>query len=207
MVTIDKKNKNLLNLFLNNYFNIIMALVVILFLAAAYFIVIKPKYAETMAAITANIEGQQKLYTEQEKKLANLKLISDLYKKIPQADMDKFNGVLPDNYVKERLFGELEEIVTTSGFMLNSVEIEKPEDKAVVVTQADGTISTVAAPAKKIGSINLKLSISSINYTGFKSLLKLLENNLRLFDITKLTFSPGENSAEITLTTYYYNNN
>ncbi len=193
-----QKNQNAMNLFLNSYFNIIMVLVVIIVLALAYFIVLQPKYDATMTAISSNIEQQQKLYLDQQKKLDNLKTVSDLYKKIPLADLKKFNGVLPDNYVRERLFGELEEIVTQNGFILNSVSISQEVKKAP-------TDEGAAVVSNKIGKINIQLSLSAIDYTGFKNLLRLLENNLRLFDITNVSFSPGGNTAELTLTTYYYN--
>jgi hypothetical protein len=191
-----QKNNNFLNLFLNNYFNIIMVFVVIICLIGAYFIVIKPKYDETMAAIQSNLEQQQTLFNNQQKKLSTLKTISDLYNKIPSSDLNKFNGVLPDNYVKEQLFGELGEMITQNGFILNSVEISKNDAAA-----ADTTI--VQNP--KVGVINVKLALSAVNYQGFKNLLKLMENNLRLFDVTAVSFSPGGNSASLTLSTYYYN--
>lgn len=192
------KNKNALNLFLNNYFNIIMVFVVIIVLVISYFIIIKPKYDATMAAIKINIEQQQKIYNDQYKKLTSLKTVAELYKKISPTDLKKFEGVLPDNYVKERLFGELEEIITQSGFILDSVTIEKP-------AEADAAKEGKPLLPTKIGTINLQLSLSAIDYAGFKNLLKLLESNLRLFDVTNVTFSPEGNSATLTLSTYYYN--
>lgn len=193
----NPKDKNGLNLFLNDYFNIILVVFVIVFLTVAYYVVIKPKYDTTMAAIKVNIESQQRLYAEQQKKLNNLKTIADLYKKISPSDLKKFNGVLPDAYVKERLFGEFDEIISQNGFILNSVNISKDEPK----TAEDGSVPVSA----NVGRLNLQLSISAIDYAGFKNLLRLLESNLRLFDITNLSFSPSGNTANLTLTTYYYN--
>ncbi|MFA5131439.1 MAG: hypothetical protein WC467_03355 [Patescibacteria group bacterium] len=196
MATNDLKNKNSQNLFLNNYFNIMMVGVVIVVLAIAYFIIIKPKYDATMASINITIQQQKRLYTEQLKKLNNLKTIADLYKKISPTDLNKFNGVLPDDYVRERLYGELEEIVATNGFILNSVSIE----------QEPAIDPNNPAPVEngKLGKVNLQLSISAIDYAGFKNLLRLFESNLRIFDITRLSFSPGGNTASLEMTTYYY---
>lgn len=194
-MTRDPKEKNSLNLFLNDYFNIIIVGIVLLALTLAYFLLIKPKYDLTMMAIKSNIEQQQRLYAEQVKKLNNLKAISSIYEKISPSDLKKFNGVLPDSYVRESLFGELEEIISQNGFVLNSVNISKEEDK-------EGGDS--AGKSAKVGEIDIQLSISSIDYAGFKNLLRLIENNLRLFDVTNLSFSPGANTASLTLTTYYY---
>jgi len=204
MVTRAPKNQNSVNLFLNNYFNMIMSLVVILVLFVSYLVIIKPKYDATMLAIQTNIDQEQRLYLEQSKKLNNLKTVSDLYKKISPEDLKKFNGVLPDNYVKERLFGELEEIISTNGFVLNSVVITKPEEDVPADSTVPAADATQPAPSTHIGTLTLQLNISAVDYSGFKNLLKLLENNLRLFDVTAVSFSPGGNSAQITLATYYY---
>jgi len=197
MITRGQKNQNSINLFLNSYFNIITVAVLVLFLAVAYFMFIKPKFDATMGAIQSNIEQQQKLYTDQQKKLANLEIVSDLYKKIPAGDLKKFNGVLPDSYIKERLFGELEEIISKNGFILNAVNISQEEKK---LTAAE----SMAPRSASVGTISLQLSVSAIDYAGFKNLLRLLENNLRLFDITQVSFSPSGNTASLTLSTYYY---
>jgi len=196
MVAGAKKNQNGLNLFLNNYFNIIMVLVVIIVFIVSYIVVIKPKYDATMTAIESNNAQQQQLFDEQQKKLNNLKTISDLYNKIPATDLKKFNGVLPDVYVKEKLFGELDEIITKNGFLLNSIDIAKDA--------AANPGEPVKEVSPNVGSIKITLSLSAVNYSGFKNLIKLLENNLRLFDITEVSFSPSSNSTTFTLTTYYF---
>ena len=54
MVTSNPKNQNSFNslyLFLNNYFNIILALVLILFLGGAYLFILLPKYNETLSVV------------------------------------------------------------------------------------------------------------------------------------------------------------
>src|SRR5512138_2197453 len=101
MINRNPKNKNTFNLFLNRYFNILLVALVILVLALAYFFLLRPKFDKTLQAIQDNIASQQRLYLEQQNKLANLRTVAELYKKIPVADLDKFNKVLPDDYVKE----------------------------------------------------------------------------------------------------------
>jgi hypothetical protein len=179
---------------------------VISVLLVSYLVIIRPKYDETMNAIKINIEQQRKLYADQQKKLSSLKTIAELYQKIPAADLKKFNGVLPDNYIKERLFGEMEEIINQSGFILNSVDISQSEEEETdgIENKTKTKIEMTVGSLAKIKTIYLELSISAIDYSGFKNLLRLLENNLRLFDITEVSFTPGGNSAEIMLSTYYY---
>lgn len=206
MLSRNKKNQNTLNLFLDNYFNALMAGALILFLVLAYLVFLGPKFRAVKAAIQANIKEQENLYAEQQKKLANLQSIVELYKKISQADLQKFNGVLPDIYVRERLFGELEEIIGRGGWMITGVKIIRPEEdaKPAPLAEAGAAVPGPATPNKKVGSINLELSVGAIDYAGFKNLLRILENNLRLFDVTDVNFSPADNTATIILTTYYY---
>ena len=196
MLTRDQKNQNSFNLFLNTYFNIIAVFILSLVLTGAYMIVIQPKYQKTMAAIQANIEQQQTLLIEQQKNLTSLKIVSELYNKIPAGDLEKFNEVLPNNYIKERLFGELDEVISQSGFIVQSISLEK--------SSADNKEGEEVT-AEKTGTINLRLSVSAIDYAGLKRALRLLENNLRLFDIKELSFSAGGNAVDLVLATYYYN--
>lgn len=203
--TKDNKNQNSANMFLNDYFNIIIVFVIIFVLVISYFVVIQPKYNETMDAIKITLEQQQKLYTSQQIKLNNLQAVAELYKKIPAADLKKFNSVLPNNYIKERLFGELEEVITQNGFILSSVKIleDTNTNQPAPAPAADGSVAAPIA-SSNVGTINLELAITAIDYAGFKNLLRTMENNLRLFDITKVSFSPDGNSATLVLSTYYY---
>lgn len=204
MVKTAPKNQNALNLFLNSYFSIFVLLVVIIVFVLAYFFWIRPKFIQTLGAIRANIEMQQQLYEAQQKKLISLKAVSELYKKIDKEDLKKFNGVLSENYVKERLFGELEEIVYTNGFLIDSIKLSRPDEGEEEGKGSSEEIVTLQKLSPNIGQINVNISISTIDYPGFKNLVKIMENNLRLFDIIKLDFSPSEGMANFTLATYYY---
>lgn len=204
MVKTASKNQNALNLFLNSYFSIFVLFAVVIVFVLAYFFWLRPKFIQTLGAIRANVEMQQQLYEAQQKKLISLKAVSELYKKIDKEDLKKFNGVLSENYVKERLFGELEEIVYTNGFLIDSIKLSRPDEGEEGERGAAEETVTLQKLSPRIGQINVNISISTIDYTGFKNLVKIMENNLRLFDIVKLDFSPSEGMANFTLATYYY---
>ncbi|MFA5000442.1 MAG: hypothetical protein WC545_03730 [Patescibacteria group bacterium] len=199
----NSKNQNALNAFLNEYFNAILAVILILFLAAAYFLFLGPKFQATKAAIERNMEEQQLLYENQQKKLNNLKSILELYKKINSGDLQRFNSVLPDEYVPEKLFGELEEVIGRAGWLLTNVRIGDPGPAYKPLSGGEADLAA-AFKDKKITSLELELSIGAVDYAGLKRLLRLLENNLRLFDIIRVDFSPSTESAAIVIRTYYY---
>jgi hypothetical protein len=203
MVTPNQKNQDSVNSFFKSYFNVVLAVALVIFLAIAYFTVLGPKYLLTLSTIKDEINQKQLLYNSQKKKLADLQAVTSLYKKINPTDLKKFNSVLSDQYVKESLFGEIEDIVTQNGFVVNKIGITMPEDK--VLTDENGVAIATSSPlGPNLGEIDIDLSLSTIDYRGFKNLIKIFETNLRLMDISKVNFSAANNTADITLRTYYY---
>lgn len=194
------KNKNSLNLFLNNYFNLFLAVFLILFLLAAYFLILAPKYQATLTAIKDEIAAKQNLYNIQKKKLADLKMTVSLYKKINPADLKKINDVFSDAYVKESLFGEIEDIVNQNGFTVTDIAITRPEDDVNAAKAA----ATSTPLNKNLGEIDINLSLGMLDYAGFKNLVKIFETNLRLMDISQINFSASDGTANLMLRTYYY---
>jgi len=205
MVNRNVKNQNSLNIFLNQYFNILILFVIVVALVFSYLIILKPKFDQTLGAIQENILNQQKLYAEQKNKLADLKLISEVYGKISPEELQKFNSALPNQYVQERLYGEIEEIIVSSGFIVDSIRLASKEEKANLSKEDEALLSLVPK-SDKIGQVPVEISLSAIDYTGFKNLLRLIENNLRLFDIVDVNFSNAENKLSLKLITYYYKN-
>jgi hypothetical protein len=211
MANRSTKNRDTLNLIWDEYFQVFLAGVLILSLILAYFLILGPKFQAMQSAIQANIDEQQSLYAGQQKKLANLKALVDLYKKVDTLDLQKFNMVLPDKYIPERLYGELEEIVAQGGWLISSIQIMDPEDtakqvKTTAVDEEGKPLSAAIQPTKdaRLGTINFEVSLNAIDYAGLKSLLRLLEKNLRLMDVQSIVFNPDNSSATLELATYYY---
>jgi len=199
------KQKNNLNLFLNDYFNLIVLLALILILFLSYFFLLAPKLKTTTTVMKESIESQKKLYLEQERKLRDLQTVKRIYDEITPADLSKFNNILPDSYVKERLFGELEEIVTRQGFILGSISLTSDQqDVAESVPMPIMVSDSGEETLVNVGQISISLEVSAIDYSGLKQLLRILETNSRLFDIKSLSFSFDSESAQLEMVTYYY---
>jgi len=192
MIISGPKNNNKLNLFLNKYFSIFLVFLVIVILIGAYLLILRPKFQATLGVIEKNLEEQQKLYFGQQKKLVNLQAINAVYKQISAEDLKKFDNILPTDYPPEALFGELEEVIKQSGFILSNVNVNKEE------LLAEGEASA------SVGRMVINLSLGAVDYSGLKSLLKKLENNLRLLDIQDVAFSPADESLNLTMAAYYY---
>lgn len=195
--------QNSLNNLLNKYFNLFVIIFISFLLFMSYFLILKPKVDITTAAISDNIRQQQLIYQAEQNKLLSLKASIDSYKKIDPIDSARVNSILPNDYSKEKLFGELEEIIVKNGFEPSSISLTKEgEESKVVGAGAGAGAITLAKASDKVGTINISLSIGSIDYANLKNFLGVLENNLRLFDITSV--SMGGRSATLQLVTYYY---
>lgn len=195
--------KNELNLFLNEYFNVIVLVGMIFIFLFAYLFFLGPKFKLTTAAIMDNVEAQKRLHAEQVKKLRDLETIKRLHDDIAPADLARFNSVLPNRYIKEALFGELEEIIVQQGFLIQSVDIQADKDASSPNLAGMPDMGS-GGDGGRVGQIRITISVGAIDYAGFKQLLRTLEANSRLFDIDSVDFSEGGNSATLELITYYY---
>ena len=193
--------QNSINNFLNAYFNLFVVVFISFLLVMSYFLILKPKVDATTMAISDNISQQQRIYQAEQSKLLSLKSTIESYEKIDPIDSERVNSILPNDYNKEKLFGELEEIIVKNGYEPNSITLTK-EGETTKAAAAGTSNVTMAKASEKIGIINVSLSIGSIDYANLKNFLGVLEDNLRIFDITNVSL--GERSATLQMVTYYY---
>lgn len=196
--------KNYINSLLNNYFNLFVVVLVTFLLFMSYSLLLKPKLDETTNAISENISSHEKLLQAERNKLLSLQEAIDSYKNIDKIDLDRVNGILPNEYNKEALYGEIEEVIKQNGFIPTSITLTKEGETKENNTGASASTGVTASKvSSKIGTVNISLNIASIDYAGMKNLLGILENNLRLLDIKQLSLGDGT-SANLELVTYYY---
>ncbi|MEI7452089.1 MAG: hypothetical protein WCK37_02665 [Candidatus Falkowbacteria bacterium] len=219
-----RRARNLINISLNRYFGIVIAVVVVLIMSASYLYVLKPEYDGIIKNVnTTFFEKNQLLpkYRESD----SYKNIAKGYNIIDKTDVARVNAMIPDEYIKEDLFTEIIFIVAHNGFKVNSLDVTKysnksatpaiPGGSARVANDAKTAALASAMPATStattlvvnlpngVGAMNVKLSVSDITYKDFSKLLNTLEESLRLLDISDVTYNPGSKSAVFNFSTYY----
>lgn len=192
--------KNYINNLLNTYFDLFVVVFVVFLLFISYFLLLKPKVDSTISAISENISSHEKLLQAEKNKLASLKEALASYQKISEVDLLRVNSILPNDYDKEALYGEIEEFVKQNGFIPTSITLTKEEE---LKEDQAASKELVGKNASKIGEIEISLALSGIDYAGLKNFLGALESNLRLMDVKSLTLN-GSNSATLEIVTYYY---
>lgn len=201
-----KKNRQL-EAYLDEYFNIVIVFIVVVFLLGAYLLMIKPKFNSTLISIKDNISQQEQFYLAQKQRLVDLKAATALYSQLDEEDIAKVLAVLPNEYAKEKLFGELEDIVSQQGVLLASVNLVKAGED--IESEDEPLVSKnkrfVDLPnAQNIGVIQINMSLAAIDYAALKSLLPILESHLQLMDIQFLSLDPEKKTAELEIFTYYF---
>lgn len=189
---------------LNDNFNIAIVFVVIIFLVVAYILVIKPKYDTTLNSIKDNISKQEQLYASQKQRLVDLKAAAELYASLDETGISKVNAILPAEYAKEQLFGQLEDIISQQGVLLTSINLTKESEKVDAAAGTNSTVSFSIPNSDKVGIIRAELVIGAIDYATLRNLLPLLESHVQLLDIESIDFDPGGESVSLSILTYYY---
>jgi len=128
--------------------------------------------------------------------------------------------MLPDNVNNIRLILEIEQIAAPYGMTLSNVSYDSPDVviSGATTSKTPGAVSSTPTQAvvggsaslqqpKDYGTFNLSFSTSG-TYDNFINFTKDLESNLRLVDISTVTFSSdasSQNSKTNSAEAYTYN--
>lgn len=195
-----KQNK--INTLLNHYFNLGVIVLAVFLLFLSYLLLLRPKVDEVVLSAQETITSQQRLLSAEKTRLNRLEEAVTAYSQINPIDIERINNILPSDYDKEALFGEVEEIITSQGFILTSVNIEKDTDEKED-SSGEEVVPVLPKISENLGTISLSLDVSTIDYAGLKNLLISLEKNLKFLEVANVSLM-DDNTASFNLVTYYY---
>ena len=115
---------------------------------------------------------------------------------ITQADADRLARLLPSNIDNIRLIIEISQIAQGRGLVAKNISVGDMSQTSSVNIGQDNS---------PYGTLSLKFTVNS-SYSNFLNFLKDLENNLRLLDITDISFNSTESGFydfNVTLNTYW----
>jgi len=205
MVKIEKIEKNQrrkniqIKLVMLKYSRLITAFLVVAIIASSYYFILEPKYQQVGIGGKYNLDTLKNEVTKRKEYLANLKnLISD-YKSISQEELKKVKQILPTEKDIPGLFVQLQALAESHGLFLSGISINEAADTA----KSKAKQSSV----REIKKLNLSIGVvgpEDNNYERLKVFLTALENNLRLFDVNAVYFSPDSPTYSLEIFTYYY---
>lgn len=114
---------------------------------------------------------------------------------ISEADKTRLEKLLPSNIDNIRLIMEISNIAEKRGLVAKNIS----------VGDSNKTSDTIGPSNSSYGTLSLRFTVNS-SYNNFLNLLSDLENNLRLLDITDISFSANDSGFydyNVTLNTYW----
>ncbi len=135
------------------------------------------------------------------------------YNTIDPQNIEKLGKLMPDSVDNIRLILEIEKIAAPYGMTIKDVQYNSPEQNSASVSQRAGGGGVTSG---LYGTWNLQFSTQG-SYDNFVSFLKDLEDNLRIVDVSSISFTsediPGLNpnlprvyKFDIALSTYWLKN-
>ena len=181
-------------------FRFILPVILIGIAIAGFFAVTNPLYQDIslkrdqIASYNEALGNSKALESERDK-------LTQKYNEINPEDLSKLQKLLPDNVDNIRLILEIEKIASPYGMALKDVKYNTTDTAATPTnTQTVQTVvqANTGETKKDYGVWNLEFSTQR-TYNNFLNLIKDLENNLRVVDISSIQFSssltPGLNSS------------
>jgi len=164
--------------------NIIILILVLAFIGIVVFLDI-PKVQEVLS-LRKEIQNQEEIFLEKQILLAKVEKLQKTYEENRES-LEKTDYILPFDQDIPNLIVQLESLALEAGLILEeidfSTEEEEFEDKARRARKIEeGTV------VKDYQTMNVTLNLIG-GYSGFREFLRLIEENMRLMDISFVSFS------------------
>ncbi len=152
-------------------------------LVSGWFVVVGPAWSG--ANNTADLERVQNGIAAIERERADLVELNRRYGSLAAADELRLKLLLPDSEDLPNLIAEFEGIVTKSGFRIVNLGL------ASIPPATGGSEAGTAETAE----LQVGLSVGTGSYQDLKRLLSALESDVRLLQVTSITFSVGRSGT------------
>lgn len=180
--------------FVTYYIWIVLATIVLIVGAGSYFVLL-PKYRLYMLQKDSELTSLRTTLEQEKSRLEKLQNTQLQFEKFEQNEnIQKLSKVLPTKREISDLFNQFEGITQQADFTLLNLSVS--EDLS----------ENSSNPSGELKSLRVQINVSGGGYNSMKGFLTLLEDNIRLFDINSLTFTPniiGQTNYNLVITTYY----
>jgi len=189
----ENQLKQKINDFLIKHFRWIIFAIIIIIFVGGYFIFILPKYNQIVTDTKLKTDELEKKYSSRQQYLTQLIRLKMAYKQISQENKDKIEAMLPSSPKVEELVSEIEAISLKNGLTLTSLSVEPVEAKG---GKTEDKLNGVA-------NVKITMEVVGTDYYALKNILKMIENNLRLMDVTSVNYLVGDKRTSLVLQAYY----
>jgi len=204
----EKNNFKFLLLILDKYFKFISLFSFVIILVAGMYFVFLPKLKEVQDknkqdSFYNSESGNEDILEQKKEYLGKLKEFNREYLEINSIYFNKIDKILPHKLEPEKLFSQIEELITEQGMILTSMSLAGDVDfagkKDLKITEV-GVSDLVDKNIVK--SVQIDIDIYGAGYNEMKRLLLLFENILPVVNIKEVNF-PNSDTLSLKLETYY----
>lgn len=173
----------------------ILTIILLLASAGLVFFVARPVWSNV-----ASLRAEQAAVSDALARLKDLQGLRDnllkTYNSIPRSKIDRLYDLLPPKPDSGNILVMLEKLTRDRNIRLRRVEFIK---EANLTAQSAGAGKIINKDAPKFNTISYSFTVSA-SYESFRSLLSAMEKNLRIIDVTDISFAGGaSNLFEFTL--------
>lgn len=176
---------------------VIVILLVLLTLAAGYFLIVKDRVVEIQEVGLVDLQSALDTLSGKEKILFGLQQLHEKYGRITEDQIMQLSNVLPQQSEIPYLVIEIKDFIKENDLILNSIDVGSLKSSII----SDEPLATDNFSVKEL---KISLSIRGVDsYFKLKDFLDNLSANLPLLELTSLVYSPGTDAYSLNLTTYY----
>jgi len=175
-----------------------MPIILIAIAVTFFFTVTNPMY-NSISGVKAQVTTYNQALSTSATLESERQTLTAKYNAIDPNDLAKLQTMLPDNVNNVRLILEIEQIATPYGMTLSNIQYDTPSNTTTTnsttapVVQGGNVAST---QNQNYGTFELEFSTSG-TYDNFLSFTKELESNLRIVDISSISFSSDSASGVV----------
>lgn len=170
--------------------------IILIGIAGSFFFVFSNPIYDNISALNLDVASYNGALDNSKMFENERDILTYKYNQIDPDNLVKIKKLLPDNVDNIRLILEIGQIALPYGMVLKDVKYSV-KDTNTATTTTTGTVikgGSVPKTSKNYGIFDLEFSISG-TYNNFISFTKDLESNLRIVDISSITFSSNTSSA------------
>ncbi len=202
-----ERKPNKILIFISKHFTEVVAGIVIFWLFLGYLLVLHNKiFSEQESVSKMQMQLKQQLAQKQQQ-LADIDKLFQSYQSLDESHFYKLNRILPKETEGPLIFAQLDALARANESVLMSVQVSEVSEQNLSELKLQQGINL--PPGVKLVSVeaNLLGKAGREGYGFYKELLQSVENNLRLFDLEDITFSPGLSVINLSGVVYYQSEN
>ncbi|MBI4117534.1 MAG: hypothetical protein HY453_00400 [Parcubacteria group bacterium] len=129
-------------------------------------------------------------------KLLKLGVLKENFESLSDQDREKIESFIPKNRNEALLLAQIEKLAQSSGLVVLGVTMTDQAATAKLKGAA-------ASDLRDAGVMNVKVTVSPVNYASLKSFIISLEDHQRLMDVTSFSVQRKGDTADVEMRVYF----